>query len=92
MRLSHAIPGFEAGSRPHSKNLPFGTRPQIRTETVLFLRQTPPASWASRAKLNCQRTLAEGARLERANPEGRLVSNQLGYRYPNLPQNGNGPN
>lgn len=22
MRLSHAIPGFEAGSRPHSRNLP----------------------------------------------------------------------
>ncbi len=22
MRLSHAIPGFEAGSRPRSKNLP----------------------------------------------------------------------
>ena len=37
----------------------FGTRGGIRTHTVLFLRQTPPANWATRA------LLAPRLRLER---------------------------
>lgn len=35
---------------PSPIGVPFrGTRAQIRTETILILSQTPPASWAKRA-------------------------------------------
>ncbi len=44
-------PLFKTGGRPFRPYVPFqttGSRSQIRTETVLFLRQTPPANWANR--------------------------------------------